>query len=116
MTNLVHTFGSQKVSGQEQIANQKAELLYKVLDSYPQVYQVVPDKSVRSRMNICFRVQGGDAEKEKEFLAGGEKRMLQGLKGHRSVGGIRASNYNAVPLENVEKLAKYLDDYANGRG
>lgn len=114
MAELVQTYGVQKISGQEQISNRKAEILYSVLDKYPKVYHVVPDKSVRSRMNICFRVYGGDAEKEKEFLAGAEKRLLQGLKGHRSVGGIRASNYNAVPLENVEKLAKYLEDYATG--
>ncbi|KAF7125515.1 hypothetical protein CNMCM5793_001754 [Aspergillus hiratsukae] len=114
MAELVQTYGVQKISGQEQISNRKAEILYSVLDKYPQVYHVVPDKSVRSRMNICFRVYSGDAEKEKEFLAGAEKRLLQGLKGHRSVGGIRASNYNAVPLENVEKLAKYLEDYAAG--
>ncbi|OAT14326.1 phosphoserine aminotransferase [Blastomyces gilchristii SLH14081] len=91
------------------------QLLYATLDKYPQVYGVVPHKSVRSRMNICFRVYGGDAEKEKVFLAGAEKRLLQGLKGHRSVGGIRISNYNAVPVENVEKLAAYLEDFANGR-
>ncbi|GFG18932.1 phosphoserine aminotransferase [Aspergillus udagawae] len=114
MAELVQTYGEQKISGQEQISNRKAEILYSVLDKYPQVYHVVPDKSVRSRMNLCFRVYGGDADKEKEFLAGAEKRLLQGLKGHRSVGGIRASNYNAVPLANVEKLAKYLDDYATG--
>ncbi|GAQ03534.1 phosphoserine aminotransferase [Aspergillus lentulus] len=114
MAELVQTYGAQKITGQEQISNRKAEILYSVLDKYPQVYHVVPDKSVRSRMNLCFRVYGGDAEKEKEFLAGAEKRLLQGLKGHRSVGGIRASNYNAVPLENVEKLAKYLEDYATG--
>ncbi|RLL94512.1 hypothetical protein CFD26_101678 [Aspergillus turcosus] len=114
MAELVQTYGVQKITGQEEISNRKADILYSVLDKYPQVYHVVPDKSVRSRMNICFRVYGGDAEKEKEFLAGAEKRLLQGLKGHRSVGGIRASNYNAVPLENVEKLAKYLEDYATG--
>lgn len=66
-------------------------------------------------MNICFRVGGGDAEKEKAFIAGAEKRLLQGLKGHRSVGGIRASNYNAVPVKNVEKLVQYLVDFAEGR-
>jgi phosphoserine aminotransferase len=43
-------------------------------------------------MNICFRINGGDADKEKAFLAGAEKKGLLGLKGHRSVGGIRASN------------------------
>ncbi|KAL1963156.1 hypothetical protein VTN77DRAFT_8589 [Rasamsonia byssochlamydoides] len=115
MAELVNTFGEKKVSGQEEIALRKAQLIYAALDKYPQVYHVVPDKSVRSRMNICFRVYGGDADKEKEFLAGAEKRLLQGLKGHRSVGGIRASNYNAVPLKNVEKLVKYLEDYATGQ-
>lgn len=114
MADLVGAFGAQKVSGQEEIAKQKADLIYGALDKYPQVYQVVPDKSIRSRMNICFRVHGGDDAKEKEFLAGAEKRLLQGLKGHRSVGGMRASNYNAVPLENVQKLAKYLEDFATG--
>lgn len=115
MADLVSTFGAQKVSGQEEIANKKSDLIYGALDKYPQVYRVVPDKSVRSRMNICFRVNGGDDAKEKEFLAGAEKRLLQGLKGHRSVGGMRASNYNAVPLENVQKLVKYLDDFATGQ-
>ncbi|KAJ5825476.1 hypothetical protein N7474_002614 [Penicillium riverlandense] len=115
MADLVTAFGAQRVSGQEEIANHKAKLIYDVMDKYPQVYQVVPDKSVRSRMNVCFRVHGGDEVKEKEFLAGAEKRLLQGLKGHRSVGGMRASNYNAVPLENAQKLVKYLEDFATGQ-
>ncbi|OMP86259.1 Phosphoserine aminotransferase [Diplodia seriata] len=115
MQGLVQQFGAQKIAGQEQVANQKAELLYGVLDKYPDVYRVVPDKSVRSRMNLCFRVYGGDDAKEKEFLAGAEKRGLTGLKGHRSVGGIRASNYNAVAPEGAQKLAQYLEDYAKGQ-
>lgn len=112
MANLVSTFGEKRVSGQEELAGRKADLLYETLDKYPEVYRVVPDKSVRSRMNICFRVHGGDEAKEKEFLTGAEKRHLTGLKGHRSVGGIRASNYNAVPLVNVQKLVAYLVEYA----
>lgn len=115
MADLVSAFGTRKVSGQEEIATTKAQLIYGALDKYPDVYRVVPDKSVRSRMNICFRVHGGDDAKEKEFLSGAEKRFLQGLKGHRSVGGMRASNYNAVPLENVQKLVKYLEDFATGQ-
>ncbi|KAJ5779005.1 hypothetical protein N7457_006725 [Penicillium paradoxum] len=114
MADLMTEFGAQKVNGQEEVANNKAQLIYGALDKYPQVYQVVPDASVRSRMNICFRVSGGDDAKEKAFIAGAEKRLLQGLKGHRSVGGMRASNYNAVPLENVQKLVKYLEDFATG--
>ena len=117
LQKLVSTFEQKKVSGQEEDADRKAKLLYDTLDAHPQAYHVVPDISVRSRMNICFRItqqERGqpDEAKEKEFLAGAEKRGLLGLKGHRSVGGIRASNYNAVPLENVQKLADYLVEFA----
>ncbi|OQE93146.1 hypothetical protein PENNAL_c0006G01820 [Penicillium nalgiovense] len=115
MADLMAEFSAQKVSGQEEVANKKAQLIYGALDKFPRVYQVVPDASVRSRMNICFRVNGGDDAKEKEFIAGAEKRLLQGLKGHRSVGGMRASNYNAVPLENVQKLVQYLEDFATAQ-
>lgn len=104
--------GQQRIAGQAKESNQKAELLYSTLDKNGSVYQVVPDKSVRSRMNICFRVKNGDAEAEKTFLKGSEARGLTGLKGHRSVGGIRCSNYNAVPVAAVEKLAKYLEEFA----
>ena len=114
MRRILHTYGDARVGGQQSVADEKARILYDILDASPDVYQVVPDKSVRSRMNICFRVHGGDVAREKEFLAGAEKRLLQGLKGHRSVGGIRASNYNAVPVENVKRLASYLVDFAQG--
>lgn len=121
LQSLVSKFGSRKVSGQEEVADQKAKLLYDTLDSHSEVYHVVPDKSVRSRMNICFRITSGaksenggaaDEAREKAFLAGAEKRGLLGLKGHRSVGGIRVSNYNAVPVENVQKLADWLIEFA----
>ena len=87
MRDLLAAHGDSKVAGQEAVSNAKAETIYRVLDANPAVYQPVNDKSVRSRMNICFRVK--DAATEKEFLEGAEARMLQGLKGHRSVGGIR---------------------------
>jgi phosphoserine aminotransferase len=92
MRLLLSTHGSSKLAGQESVSNAKAELIYRVLDENPALYQVVPHTSVRSRMNICFRVR--DADMEKEFLSGAEAKLLTGLKGHRSVGGIRASNYN----------------------
>jgi phosphoserine aminotransferase len=92
MSGLVNSYGAKRIGGQEEVSNEKACLIYETLEKYSSVYQVVPDKSVRSRMNICFRVHGGDADKEKAFLAGAEKKGLLGLKGHRSVGGIRASN------------------------
>ena len=113
MAGLVQTYGT--VEGQEKVADEKAGLLYGVLDKYPAVYHVVPEKSVRSRMNVCFRVHGGDAEREKAFVEGAEKRLLFGIKGHRSVGGMRVSNYNAVSVESVRKLVGYLEDFAEGR-
>lgn len=92
MQRLVRIHGDKKIGGQEEVANEKAAMLYAVLNGYEEVYSVVPDKAARSRMNICLRIKGGDAEKEKEFIAGAEKLGLLGLKGHRSVGGIRVSN------------------------
>jgi phosphoserine aminotransferase len=92
MAGLVTSFGAKRIGGQEAISDEKARLIYEAIQRRPDVYSVVPDKSVRSRMNICFRVNGGDADVEKAFLAGAEKKGLLGLKGHRSVGGIRASN------------------------
>lgn len=92
MTGLVGSYGAKRIAGQEEISDQKAKLIYDTLEAYPEVYRVVPDKTVRSRMNICFRVSGGDADQEKAFISGAEKKGLLGLKGHRSVGGVRASN------------------------
>ena len=112
MRDLVSTFGDERISGQEAVSNKKAELIYQTLDSYPDVYTPVNEKPVRSRMNICFRVRGGDEAAEKQFLAGAEKKNLSGLKGHRSVGGIRASNYNAVSLANAQRLVDYLIEFA----
>ncbi|KAL4891804.1 pyridoxal phosphate-dependent transferase [Aspergillus ambiguus] len=113
LKKLLDTFPD-KVDGQQAVAQKKADMIYTTLDAHPNVYKVVPDKSVRSRMNVCFRVtKGGNIdEAEKAFLKGAVERGLTGLKGHRSVGGIRASNYNAIPESGVEKLAAYLKDYA----
>lgn len=92
MRDIVNRYGEKRVQGQEETATQKSRMIYSVLDQYPDVYRVVPSREVRSRMNICFRVHGGDEAREKEFLKAAESKSLTGLKGHRSVGGIRASN------------------------
>lgn len=65
-------------------------------------------------MNICFRVtKGGDVDAaEKAFLKEGEALGLTGLKGHRSVGGVRASNYNSISEAGAEKLAQFIGDFA----
>lgn len=85
---------SPRIQGQQDEADHKAGLLYGALEHHPDVYHVVPDRAVRSRMNICFRIgdEAGRDEAEKAFLAGATKRGLLGCKGHRSVGGCRISN------------------------
>ena len=110
LESLLEMHGTARVAGQEAVANEKAKLLYDVLDANPGVYQVVPHTSARSRMNLCFRVK--DEETEKEFLDGAKARNMLGLNGHRSVGGVRISNYNSVTIENARKLAGYLEDFA----
>ncbi|KAI0133130.1 phosphoserine aminotransferase-like protein [Hypoxylon sp. NC0597] len=113
LKRLLATFPD-KVDGQQALANQKAELIYKALEAHPDIYRIVPDRSVRSRMNICFCVTaGGDTESaEAKFLKDATARGLTGLKGHRSVGGIRASNYNSIPLSGAQALADFIVNFA----
>lgn len=111
MAGLVNNYGAKRIGGQEEVSNEKARMIYDTLDKYSDVYRVVPDKTVRSRMNICFRVHGGDADKEKAFLAGAEKKGLLGLKGHRSVGGIRASNCE-YPI--ISAISHFLEEIGEG--
>ena len=87
----------------------KAQLLYDYLDS--QSYYVAPvEKSSRSMMNVTFVT--GDADLDKKFASEAAKAGLMNLKGHRSVGGMRASIYNAMPYEGVEKLVAFMKDFA----
>lgn len=104
-----------KVQGQQAIAEEKAQLIYRALEAHPDIYVIIPDKTVRSRMNICFRIKGGDPV-EDAFLKEAAALGLTGLKGHRSVGGVRASNYNSVPLEAAQKLASFIDTFASSGG
>ncbi|CAG8665790.1 2480_t:CDS:2 [Racocetra persica] len=86
----------------------KAKKLYETIDN-SKIYKSPVEKSVRSRMNVPFRIQR--EELESEFLKGAiELGMLQ-LKGHRSVGGIRASIYNAMTLEGVDFLIEYMMEF-----
>jgi phosphoserine aminotransferase len=87
----------------------KASLLYDYLDS--QSYYTAPvDKSCRSMMNVVFVT--GDQELDSKFASEAAKCGLKNLKGHRSVGGMRASIYNAMPYEGVEKLVAFMKKFA----
>ncbi|MBE7085487.1 MAG: aminotransferase class V-fold PLP-dependent enzyme, partial [Clostridiales bacterium] len=87
----------------------KANLLYDYLDS--QDYYITPvEKESRSMMNVTFVT--GDADLDKKFASEAAKCGLVNLKGHRSVGGMRASIYNAMPKEGVEKLVEFMKEFA----
>ncbi len=87
----------------------KAKLLYDYLDG--QDYYLAPvEKESRSMMNVTFVT--GDAELDKKFASEATKCGLVNLKGHRSVGGMRASIYNAMPIEGVEKLVAFMQEFA----
>ena len=86
----------------------KADLLYQVIDkSSLYVNRVSPD--CRSRMNVPFYLR--NEQLNDAFLSGARERQLLRLKGHKSVGGMRASIYNALPIEGVQALVKYMRDF-----
>jgi phosphoserine aminotransferase len=88
---------------------EKAKLLYDVIDSSGGFYKGHAQPADRSLMNVTFRLPS--EQLEKEFVKEGEDRALDGLKGHRSVGGIRASIYNAMPREGVDALATFMREF-----
>jgi phosphoserine aminotransferase len=91
----------------------KAKLLYDVLDASGGFYSGHARPECRSDMNVTFRLP--DENLEKAFVKGATERGLVDLKGHRSVGGIRASIYNAMPVEGVEALRDYMIDFQKSR-
>jgi phosphoserine aminotransferase len=89
----------------------KAGLLYSEIDRNPMFKGTVIDKEDRSIMNICFVMNDGFEDKEKAFFEYATEKGMVGIKGHRSVGGFRASTYNALPVESVEALVKAMQDF-----
>lgn len=87
----------------------KAALIYDVIDASEGFYIGHAEKPYRSKMNITFNLQ--TPEMEKDFIARGKEKGFVGINGHRSVGGCRASAYNAVTLEACQALADYMKDY-----
>ena len=102
------------LEGIAELNQRKAKSLYEVLDAHPDFYVGHAQTNSRSMMNVTFRLP--DGELEKSFLKEAEKRGLSQLKGHRSVGGVRASIYNAMPLEGVEALRHFMTEFHKRRG
>ena len=92
----------------------KAALLYEAIDSSDGFYAGHADKSARSLMNVTFNLP--TEELERQFAEEATAAELDGLKGHRSVGGIRASIYNAFPLAGVETLVDFMQDFSSRNG
>ena len=89
---------------------QKGELLYGLIDRIPGFFRCPIEREHRSYMNVVFRLPSEALEEQ--FVKESEKAGLIGLKGHRSVGGLRASLYNAVSVADVEKLCGFAEDFA----
>ncbi|HEX5364492.1 MAG TPA: 3-phosphoserine/phosphohydroxythreonine transaminase [Gallionella sp.] len=92
----------------------KANLLYAAIDASNGFYSCPVNKADRSRMNVPFTLK--DAALDSDFLKQAEARGLLQLKGHRSVGGMRASIYNAMPIEGVQALAGFMNEFAKKHG
>ncbi len=103
------------VAAMEERNNAKATLLYHALDE-GSFYSCPVEKSSRSKMNVVFRVAGGDEAVEKDFAKQAEAAGLVGTLGHRSVGGMRVSLYNAVTLQAVETLTGFMREFQRTRG
>ncbi len=92
----------------------KAAEVYKAIDTSGGFYRCPVDKDVRSLMNLVFRLPSEDLEKR--FISQATEEGFLGLKGHRSVGGCRASLYNAMPLEGARALGEFMNEFARKNG
>ncbi len=99
------------VAEMERRAKERADLLYGEIDRNPFFRGTVTCKEDRSYMNICFVMADEHKDLEAEFLEFATARGMHGIKGHRDVGGFRASCYNAMPLEGVKALVETMQEF-----
>ncbi len=97
------------LAAMEKHNREKADLLYAAIDARPDFYSSPVEKGSRSMMNVVFNLP--TPELEAEFIAAAQKQGMGGLKGHRSVGGIRASIYNAAPTEWIQALVDFMKGF-----
>lgn len=89
----------------------KAEVLYNAIDSSKMFVATVPDHKDRSIMNVCFVMKPEYGDLEKDFIDFATSKGMMGIKGHRDVGGFRASLYNALPMESVKALVEVMKEF-----
>ena len=102
------------LSAIEKINREKAGLVYQAIDHSGGFYRGHAEPAARSNMNLPFRLPSEDLEKQ--FVKESEAAGLVGLKGHRSVGGLRASLYNALPVESVQALTQFMAEFQRTHG
>jgi phosphoserine aminotransferase len=98
----------------QDMAAKRSGIVYDMIARHSGFYRCPVDAAVRSVMNVVWRLPS--EELEATFIRQAEQAGLSGLKGHRSVGGCRASLYNAMPLDGAQALAQFMDDFANKNG
>ncbi|MFW6147505.1 MAG: 3-phosphoserine/phosphohydroxythreonine transaminase [Thermodesulfobacteriota bacterium] len=114
--NLVLAWVEETIGGLEEMEmrnRQKASMIYDVIDN-SEIYRGIADTNSRSVMNVTFCLP--DSKFERRFLAEAQKNGFVGLKGHRSLGGCRASIYNAVSPESVKSLAAFMKEFERTHG
>jgi phosphoserine aminotransferase len=114
---LVTRWLRDEIGGVENMAainRAKSERLYRALDAEPDFYRVHGERACRSTMNVAFRLP--DAAMEAQFIDDARCAGLHGLEGHRSIGGLRASLYNAVTPDAVAVLSEWLGEFRRLRG
>jgi phosphoserine aminotransferase len=102
------------VAAMEKINIQKANLLYSEIERN-KLFKGTAVKEDRSFMNVCFVMEDSYKNLEDEFMEFAKKRGMIGIKGHRSVGGFRASIYNAMPIESVQALVDTMKEFEQGK-
>jgi len=100
------------VSAMEKINIEKADLLYNEIDRNKMFKATVADQEDRSLMNICFIMNDEYKELEKDFFDLATSKGMSGIKGHRSVGGFRASTYNAMPKESIQAMVDCMKEFS----
>ncbi len=116
MVNLVMEWVREQggLDAMERLADQRSGLIYGAMEKDSGFYRCPVPPHCRSKMNVVFRLP--TEELEKKFIASAAAEGMSGLKGHRSVGGCRASIYNAMPIEGARALAEFMGNFAAKNG
>jgi phosphoserine aminotransferase len=115
MINLIMKWikGKGGIAAIQKINREKAALLYDAIDNSDGFYVGHAQKDSRSLMNVSFNIKDKDADLEAKLIKRTEEQGMIGLKGHRSIGGLRASIYNAVSMDAVEALVELMETFAS---